>query len=110
MNKITFLIFSVFILFSNAVLRAADKNATSKRFYAGEVLRAEVQPDSASMPVTVSNVSQYEPKSRLTADVGYALVTVKLDHGRSLGMYDYSLVNSRKRVFPCIALMDGVGE
>ena len=110
MNKITFLILSVFILSSNTILCAADENAASKRFYAGEILRAEVQPDNASMPITVSNVSPHEPKSTITTDVGYALVTVKLDDGRSLGMYDYSLVNSGKRVFPCIALVDGADD
>jgi hypothetical protein len=78
------------------------------RFYGGEVVRAEIKPDDGS--VKVVNVNKFAPRSRVTSDVGYAVVTVRMDKGRSLGIYDYSLVNSRRDAFPCIAIMNSVEE
>ncbi|NOY75666.1 MAG: hypothetical protein GXP32_07720 [Kiritimatiellaeota bacterium] len=78
------------------------------RFYAGEVLRAELKPDDGT--VKIVNVNKFAPRSRVTVDVGYAVVTVRPDKGRSLGIYDYSLVNRRRTAFPCVAITNEFGE
>ena len=101
--KIYLLSILMFLAFSSF---SADTQKTSKRFYAGNVIRAEVKPDNPELPIVVRNVSEFEPKSLISSDVGYAVVTVNLDPGRSLGLYDYSLVNPQKREFPCISLAE----
>lgn len=107
--KILKFIFLLGGLFAAALPLHAEKAKTTKRFYGGEILRAEVKPDDASSPIIIDNISPYEPKSRITSDVGYALLTVRMDPGRSLGMYDYSLVTTKNN-FPCVALMDTDGS
>ncbi len=92
--------FGLFLAFNDLY---AEKNQTAKRFYAGNIIRAEVQPDNPEMPVVIKNISEYEPKNQIASDIGFAVVTVNLDPGRTLGMYDYSLV-TKKNTFPCIAL------
>ena len=93
-------------VFPNSLIGGEDSRMV--RFYAGEILRAEIKPDDDSIKVV--NVNKFAPRSRVTADVGYAVVTVRLDKGRSLGIYDYSLVNSRRDVFPCVAIMNSFEE
>lgn len=105
MKLYNFFLWSFILLLTSQAVSAED-NATSKRFYAGTVLRAEVQPDNPDMPIVIKNISEFEPESRITADVGYAIVTVNLDPGRSLGIYDYSLVDKQKKEFPCVAVAD----
>lgn len=102
------LILLFFISVSAAnLLFGEDEKDVSMRFYAGDILRAEVQQDNGTLQI--NNVSEYEPPSRITSDVGYAAITVRPDSGRSLGMYDYSLVNGGK-IYPCVALMNTDGD
>ena len=105
MKLYNFFLWSFLLLFTAYAVSAEDE-PTSKRFYAGTVLRAEVQPDNPDMPIVIKNISEFEPASRVTADIGYALVTVNLDPGRSLGLYDYSLVDKQKKEYPCVAIAD----
>ena len=104
-TTITFLLLHA-VVFQNPLIGGDEPRMV--RFYAGEVLRAELKPDDDSIKIV--NVNKFAPRSRVTADVGYAIVTVRPDKGRSLGIYDYSLVNSRKDVFPCVAIMNSFGE
>jgi len=76
------------------------------RFHSGAVLAAELLPECQYAP-TVMNVSKFEPPSRITSDVAYATVTVKLDQGRSLSVYDFILTNKRKDEFKCIGISEG---
>jgi hypothetical protein len=80
--------------------------ADSRRFYAGNILRAELMPCEES-EITIKNQSKYEPELNI-ADPGYALITVNVDQGRSLSIYDYYLVYGADE-FPCIALMTPTG-
>ncbi|MBN1865293.1 MAG: hypothetical protein JW808_10365 [Victivallales bacterium] len=107
--KMHFLSLASLTVLLSPSLFGADDPALSRRFYAGDILRAEVRPEDYSDPVVIKNVSPYKPASRITTEVGYALLTVRLDAGRSLGIYDYSLFDGRA-VFPCVALMDDNGE
>ncbi|HBC89596.1 MAG TPA: hypothetical protein DCZ94_21880 [Lentisphaeria bacterium] len=86
---------------------SAKKKPLSVRFHSGTILAAEIMPDNPSSPVVVKNVSPYEPLSRMTSDVAYVAVTVKLDSGRTLSIYDYVLVNKKKDEFKCIAVREG---
>ena len=96
----------LFLAFSNIY---AEKGQTAKRFYAGNIIKAEVKPDNPELPIVIKNVSQYEPESQINTDVGYAVVTVNLDSGRTLGLYDYSLVTKQNK-FPCVALAAREGD
>lgn len=83
------------------------KKARFMRFHSGIVLSAELLPENPAIPVKVANVSPFEPASRVTSDVAYASVVVKLDPGRSISVYDYSLLNSRRTEFKCIGVREG---
>ena len=83
------------------------KKSNSLRFHSGIVLSAELLSENLAIPVKVINVSPFEPASKITSDVGYAAVVVKLDQGRSISVYDYSLLNSRKTEFKCIGVREG---
>ncbi len=107
--KILFCLLAALAASMAPLLTAADDASLSRRFYAGDILRAEVQPDNPSSPVLIKNENPYKPASRITTEVGFALLTVRLDPGRSIGIYDYSLFDGRT-VFPCVALMDDKGE
>lgn len=84
-----------------------NKKPKSLRFHSGIVLSAELLPENQAIPVKVTNVSPFEPASKVTSDAGYAVVVVKLDQGRSISVYDYSLLNSRKTEFKCIGVREG---
>ncbi len=83
------------------------KKAKSLRFHSGTILSAELLPANPAIPVTVINVSPFEPASRVTSDVGYASLVVRLDPGRSISVHDYSLLNDRKTEFKCIGIREG---
>jgi hypothetical protein len=93
-------------LFSQS-LDPENKKGRSLRFHSGTVLCAELLPENQEIPVKVINVSPFEPASKVTSDAAYASVLVKLDSGRSISVYDYSLLNSRKTEFKCIGVREG---
>ena len=95
------------VLCVQSVASAADGERIV-RFYGGEVVRAELKPGDGG--IEILNVDKYAPPSRVTTDLGVAVVSVRMDKGRTLSSYDYSLVNGRKDVFPCVAIMNSVGE
>lgn len=108
MEKIRFIvIFLILFLVGNQLFAEGEAQDKTMRFYAGEILRAEIQKDNGK--VQINNINEYEPPSKIKENVGYALVTVLPDSGRSLGIYDYSLVQGDD-VFPCVALMDNNGD
>lgn len=82
------------------------KKARIMRFHSGLVLSAELLPENTAFPVKVANVSPFEPASRVNSDVAYASLVVKLDPGRSISVYDYSLLNNRKMEFKCIGVRE----
>ena len=84
-----------------------NKKAKSLRFHSGTILSAELLPKNQTIPIKVINVSPFEPASKIISDLGYAAVVVKLDQGRSISVYDYSLLNSRKTEFKCIGVREG---
>jgi hypothetical protein len=67
-------------------------------------------PGESNLYLSIKNVNKYEPPSRVTSDVAYAALTVQLDPGRSLSLYDYSLKNDMEQVFPCIAIKENDGD
>ena len=83
------------------------KKARTMRFHSGTILSAELLPENPAFPVTVTNVSPFEPASKVTSNPAYASVVVKLDPGRSISVYDYSLVNNMKTDFKCIGVREG---
>jgi hypothetical protein len=80
------------------------------RFRSGKILSAELMPGGSNLYLSIKNVNKYEPPSRITSDVAYAAVTVQLDPGRSLSIYDYSLRNDMEQVFPCIVIRENDGD
>ncbi|MFA6290756.1 MAG: hypothetical protein WC637_03185 [Victivallales bacterium] len=106
-------IFSILVLLLTAAAifsQEADpdrKKEGSRRFHSGTVLSAELLPENPAIPVKVNNVSPFEPVSKITSDVAYASVVVRLDPGRSISVHDYSLFNDRKTEFKCIGVREG---
>ena len=104
---------SVIILLLTATALFSEEADTEKkkerslRFHSGTILSAELLPENPAIPVKIINISPFEPASRVTSDVAYASVVVKLDPGRSLSVYDYSLVNKAKTKFKCIGVREG---
>ncbi len=99
----------VFAIMCCAVLAAArgfaDDEAHAKRFYAGKVLMAEIKPISSSDTPKITNISEFAPP--VPGDE-YALITVKLDPKRSIGVYDYVLTAGSDE-YPCVAIAeDGI--
>jgi hypothetical protein len=97
---------AVSVLFSQEA-DTENKKERSLRFHSGTVLSAELLPENTAIKVEILNVSPSEPASRVTADVAYASVVVKLDPGRSISVYDYSLENRGKVKFKCIVVREG---
>ncbi|HCE45297.1 MAG TPA: hypothetical protein DET40_17290 [Lentisphaeria bacterium] len=97
---------------SFTLCQEAEKKETEKkkapviRFHSGTIMAAEFMPEGFYNPV-IANVSRFEPPSRITSDVAFATVTVKLDQGRSLSIYDFILLNKRKDEFKCIGISEG---
>jgi len=83
------------------------KKEKSMRFHSGTLLSAELLPENPAIPVKVINISPFEPPSKVTSDVAYASVVVRLDPGRSISVHDYSLFNDRKTEFKCIGVREG---
>jgi hypothetical protein len=82
----------------------AGKDPTRLRFRSGWVLNAELAPDNPSQPLAIGNVSPYEPPSLVKLDVGYAAVCVRLDPGRTLGLYDFVLEDRNGKQYACVAM------
>jgi len=100
-NNFFILVLALFV-YSTAIY--AD-NSTSKRFYGGVILRAEIRPDNPDAPIVILNVNEFKPKSKVLTNLGYAIITVNMDSGRSLGLYDYTLVDGNKE-FPIVAFLN----
>jgi hypothetical protein len=100
-NKFFILVLALFV-YSTAIY--AD-NSTSKRFYGGVILRAEIRPDNPDAPIVILNVNEFKPKSKVLTNLGYAIITVNMDSGRSLGLYDYTLIDGNKE-FPIVAFLN----
>lgn len=100
MKKIVFSVI-IMLLFANLATAAG---APPVRFRLGWLISSEI----SSQPVTVLNQVPYafEEPSRNKA---YAIVSVKLDSGRTLSIYDFSLVVNEKK-YACVALRTGIGD
>jgi hypothetical protein len=112
MNLTVKICFAIVLLMTASFLfsQAADaekKKTRAMRFHSGMILFAELLPENPAIPVTVMNVSPFEPASKVISNAAYASVVVKLDPGRSISVYDYSLLNSRKIEFKCIGVREG---
>jgi hypothetical protein len=105
-SSILVLLLTAVALFSQEA-DTEKKKSKSLRFHSGTILSAELLPKNPAIPIKVINVSPFEPASKIISDVGYAAVVVKLDQGRSISVYDYSLFNNRKTEFKCIGVREG---
>ena len=84
-----------------------QKKSRNLRFHSGTILSAELLPQHLGITVNVINVSPFEPASKDISDLANAAIVVKLDPGRSISVYDYSLLNNRKTEFKCIGVREG---
>jgi hypothetical protein len=82
----------------------AAKPPTCVRFRSGWVLAAEAAPENPDQPLAIANLSPHEPEASPMADVGHAAVVVRLDPGRTLGLYDFALEDGARRQYPCLAV------
>jgi len=83
---------------------ASAPSPTRLRFRSGWVLAAEAVPENSAQPLAIDNVSPHEPEPAALADAGLAAVVVRLDPGRTLGVYDYVLEDGARRQYPCLAV------
>jgi len=82
---------------------------TRLRFRAGWVLAAEIAPENPGEMLTMANLSPYEEPQEPIPHPGYALVTVKLDQGRSISRFDYVLEDRNRKQIPAFAIRVGDG-
>ncbi len=99
-NKITYLFFLTVIILSFSLSSRADV----RRFRLGEILSAQM----SKRMVTVANWNKLAFPIKYNSKI-YAVVVVKLDKGRSLSIYDYSLKHAYD-IFPCVAIRQGSGS
>ena len=102
MKYVVRILFSVLILsgfVSGFTVAAADQTA---RFRSGTILAAEL---STKKP-EITNSNKYDPLPVYDGAVGYAVLFVKFDAGRTFTTYDYVLTNSSK-TFRCCAVAEG---
>lgn len=91
----------VMLLLINMVAAAGD---IPGRFRLGWVVSAEI----SRRAVTVLNQNPYafkEPEN----NKAYAIISVKLDSGRTLSIHDFSLIVSGNK-YPCVALRTGISD
>ncbi len=82
----------------------AARQPTRVRFRSGWVLAAEAAPEHPDQPLAIANVNPHEPEPSAIADAGHAAVVVRLDPGRTLGLYDFVLEDGAGRQYPCLAV------
>ncbi|MCF6174650.1 MAG: hypothetical protein L3J71_02665 [Victivallaceae bacterium] len=82
----------------------ASANAAVRRFRLGEILCAQM----SKRMMSVANWNKLAFPANYNSKV-YAVVVVKLDKGRSLSIYDYSLKQGYD-TFPCVAIRKGSGS
>lgn len=78
-------------------------HAATRRFRLGKIVCAQI----SKRMVSVLNLDTLALPSNYSSKI-YAIVVVKLDKGRSLSIYDYSLKQGID-TFPCIAIRAGNG-
>lgn len=100
-----YLTIAVFFILSASP--AAAEAATKQRCWTGEVISAEL----GRQPLTVMNVDKLDPFPAPAAgnDIAYAEVTIVPDTGRSLGIYDYVLVDTSGNSHQCRIVDAGDG-
>ena len=101
-KKITSLVF----LTAALLLFATSSHAATRHFRLGYILCAQM----SKRMISVANWSKlaFPDKYNSNSKV-YAVVVVKLDKGRSLSIYDYSLKQGYD-TFPCVAIRKGSGS
>jgi hypothetical protein len=88
---------SLFLFSVTERIDAANKTIFCR---SGKILIAKITPNAPD----IINISKYAPPSKITQNVAYATITMTLDKGRTIGIYDYVLKNKNNKKFPCIAL------
>jgi hypothetical protein len=96
---------NLLFLTATLLLFATSSVAATQRFRLGEILCAQM----SKRMITVANWNKLAfPNSSYNSKV-YAIVVVRLDKGRSLSIYDYSLKQGYD-TFPCVAIRKGSGR
>jgi len=84
----------------------ANKTFLPIFFRAGKIVGTELQKKE----LEILNISPYEKSAGSKDGAVYAVVSVLLDKGRSIGIYDYSLKDQKNQDFPCIAIRKGSSD
>lgn len=84
-----------------------SKSKTSMSFHSGTILSAELCKYNFKKIIITNPIKTREIDT--PENLAFAAVTVTVDDGRSIGVYDYVLKNSKGQEFPCIALRSNDG-
>lgn len=87
-----------------AAAEVKDPGPSRMRCRSGWVLVAELAPQQLGEMIEMVNLNPGDEPAELGAKAGYALVTLKLDAGRSFSRMDMVLESEGKAVFPCLAI------
>lgn len=98
MNKNGFIILAVLMLAAGNLFGAVW------RFHFGRIGCTEI----STAPVKILNEDKFAFPMQYTKPA-YAVVVCKLDPGRTLSIYDFSLADSLN-TYPCVALRAGIGD
>ena len=91
---------SIFIIF---LLLAASLNAGVIRFRSGKIIAAEITGANVKIDNFDPHAFPAMPENRM-----YAVLSVKLDKGRAISIFDYSL-EAFGTTCPCVAVNSGSG-
>ena len=106
-TRLGFIVISaVLLLFADIQVSAGDKVENQAFCRLGKIIAVHMNDRDPG----IINISKYEPPSKITENVGYAEVTLMLDRGRSIGIYDYTLIDKQGNKYPCIAIKEGNGK
>lgn len=99
------LLLASFIFSLNAAEnKAVEKQPTKVKFRSGEALSAEI----SSLAPPLNNLSRFEQANKIQNKL-YAVIFAKLDKGRSIGIYDYTLSDGSTE-YQCVAIKDSATD
>lgn len=106
-TKSIFVIIFVGLLFLLQVrISAAESSAKTQLCHSGKILGTFM---STTAPKVLHSEQNILP-SNAKKNIGYAKVLLGVDQGRSLGVYDYTLVDQKGKEYPCIAIKADKGN
>lgn len=107
-KKSSFLtVFTGLLLFLQLQISAEAGNSKTFPCHSGKVVSTSVIMNA---PKVLNLEGNTLPSKVKDSNAAYAKILMAPDPGRSLGVYDYVLVDQKGKEYPCIAIKEGKGD